>query len=469
MARVRVRMVPKTKENASITIDLQEITPQTAKLFAPDADRAVSALRSAFNLGMESKITRHNSLDSLVPQDQFQDIFKTSLVDRKRDLSEHNEKSSGASKFLSSEQELKVPENLQDSIAFAYLPSPVEHFAVRAVAPKVSLYHLNLTDVVNALRAGHCHRRGWTGQGIRVAMTDSGFAAHPYFDRQGYNITRVHTPETEHPMIDTSGHGSGESANVLAVAPDIHFIGVKHDDYSALALETALDQNPHIVTNSWGWDIDVASKDELKVANPNLFNELRDVESIINDAIDDGVLMIFAAGNGHRAFPGSMPHVLSIGGVTVNNDDSLEASSYASSFESRLYPGRQVPDFCGVVGEASNGPMKGHIMLPVPNGCELEGENMPASKSNRGWGIFSGTSAAAPQLAGLAALLLSVDPDLTPAEIRSIVTSTSTDVTRGTTALGDTATQGHDLATGAGFADARAACLLAEQLSANNP
>jgi len=470
MSRVRVRMVPKTKDSASITVDLGEITPNTAKLFAPDPGRAATALRGAFSLGMESTITRHNSLDSRVPTDQFKSLFGTDLVDRQRESSEHNIRSLGAGEFVSSRQELQVPDSLKDSIAFAYLPSPVEHFAATAVAPKTSLYHLNLSDVVSFLGAGHCHRRGWTGRGIRVAMTDSGFAAHPYFDRQGYNITRVNTPETEHPMIDLSGHGTGESANVLVMAPDVHLIGVKHDDYSALALETALEQNPHICTNSWGWNIDTRTKEELKLTEPNVFNEIRDIESIVNDAIDDGVLMIFAAGNGHHAFPGSMPHVISAGGVTVNNDDSLEASSYASSFTSRLYPGRQVPDFCGAVGESSaSGPMKGHIMLPVPRDCELEGENLPQSKSRRGWGIFSGTSAAAPQIAGLAALLLSVDADLSPANVKSILTSTSTDVTRGRTALGDTATVGHDLATGSGFVDARAACLLAEQLRIDNP
>jgi hypothetical protein len=64
----------------------------------------------------------------------------------------------------------------------------------------------------------------------------------------------------------------------------------------------------------------------------------------------------------------------------------------------------------------------------------------------------------------VAALLLSVDPDLTAEQIKSILASTATDVTRGTTALGDSAAPGHDAATGAGFVDAKAACLLAERL-----
>ena len=95
-------------------------------------------------------------------------------------------------------------------------------------------------------------------------MTDTGFANHPYFVSNGYNIERVSTATTEHPLVDTSGHGTGESANVLVMAPDCHFIGVKHNDYSAAALETALAQNPRIITNSCGWDIDNQSLTDLK-------------------------------------------------------------------------------------------------------------------------------------------------------------------------------------------------------------
>lgn len=242
------------------------------------------------------------------------------------------------------------------------------------------------------------------------------------------------------------------------------FFGIKHNDYSAEALETALAQNPRVLVNSWGWNIDNQSMDSLHQADPNLYNELQDVERILTDATIDGVMVIFAAGNGHRMFPASMPEALAVGGVTVDGDGSLKASSYASSFTSQLYPDRRVPDVCGIVGESGTSPMKGHIMLPVPNGCELEGTNLPASHQSKGWGIFSGTSAAAPQVAGIAALMLSVNPNLTPAEIRAILEDTARDVSHGTTALGDTAQTGPDLATGAGFVNAFEACLRVEQL-----
>jgi serine protease AprX len=456
--KIRVRLVPKTQDNRSLTLEYGGISPQLAKQLKPDEGRAREALRTALNEGITAKITRNNSVEGNLPRERFAELFGTEL--RQVERSGENLSPATTKTYVSPVTEVAVPENLQDTIAFAYVPTPPEFFSLSVIPPNVSLYHLRLEDVARILGGSLCHRKGWTGRNIKIAMTDSGFANHPYFDTHGYKIERVATSRTEHPLIDASGHGTGESANALILAPDCHFIGIKHDDYSALALETALEQNPHIITNSWGWDIDSQSQEQLRQADPNLFNEIIDLENIISDAIDDGVVVIFSAGNGHLAFPASIPDVIAVGGVTVQADGSLKASSYASSFRSQLYPGRQVPDVCGIVGESSaSTPLKGHIMLPVPNGSELEGENMPRNQSGKGWGIFSGTSAAAPQLAGIVALLLQVNPDLTPLQIKSLLSDTATDVTTGKTALGDSAQIGYDLATGAGLSNVFQACL----------
>ena len=101
-------------------------------------------------------------------------------------------------------------------------------------------------------------------------------------------------------------------------------------------------------------------------------------------------------------FPGMMREVISAGGVFVAEDGLMLASDYASAFDSRIYPGRHVPDFCGLVGEAAN--RAAYIMLPVPPGRELD--RLTDGTAGEGWGVFSGTSAAAPQLAGVCALLL---------------------------------------------------------------
>ncbi|MEV0347562.1 hypothetical protein AB0H88_17495 [Nonomuraea sp. NPDC050680] len=68
-----------------------------------------------------------------------------------------------------------------------------------------------------------------------------------------------------------------------------------------------------------------------------------------------GITVCFSAGNGHISFPAMMPDLIAAGGVyvveaQVNGEFKMEASDYASSFDSLIYPGRHVPDVCGLVG-----------------------------------------------------------------------------------------------------------------------
>jgi len=212
------------------------------------------------------------------------------------------------------------------------------------------------------------------------------------------------------------------------------------------------------MSNSWGFDVDVSSREQLKADDANFFNELVDIETILSDAIQSGIVVVFSAGNGHHAFPGCMPQVISAGGVTVLEDGALEASSYASSFKSKIYPGRSVPDLCGVVGASGAAPQKNHIMLPVPTTAELDGLNFPSGRKNTGWGIFSGTSAACPQLAGAIALFKEIRKNVNAEQARTALVKTATDITTGKTAMNDKAVAGPDLATGAGLASVRSAC-----------
>jgi subtilisin family serine protease len=111
-------------------------------------------------------------------------------------------------------------------------------------------------------------------------------------------------------------------------------------------------------------------------------------------------------------------------------------------------------------------------MLPVPPGSEIDRETadpddgLPGDGTapNDGWGVFSGTSAAAPQLAGLCALLLEKSPNLTPADIKSILRRSARSVTRGAANpassddnVGEPAGPGDTNAAGAGLVDAMAA------------
>ncbi|HEY9295751.1 MAG TPA: S8 family serine peptidase, partial [Phormidium sp.] len=135
----------------------------------------------------------------------------------------------------------------------------------------------------------------------------------------------------------------------------------------------------------------------------------------------------------------------------------LEASNYASGFISPVYPGRLVPDVCGLVGQLPDG---AYIMLPIPPDglrdrvLSVVGDGTLPSD---GWAAFSGTSAAAPQIAGICALMKQVDPSLSPARVKQILQQTARDVVEGFSnpgTGGHRAREGLDLATGYGLADA---------------
>ncbi len=462
--QVYIRLIPRTRSGASRTGRGTRLTPANAATFAADPERAQGALEAATRMG-SAALSSRNTIDLVLSPNVVREQFKAELISRTHEPDAEKDTAVVGSyrrgtAYLSVQPKtrLEVPDNLKEMVEFAYVPTPPEFLEHPSpIPPSVSLHHLRLADVALLLGGRRCQRRGWAGKGVRVAMPDTGFAHHPFFPASGFNITRVSTPALPDPAQDASGHGTGECANIFALAPDCRVIGVKHNDYSALAMETALAQAPQVITNSWGWDIDHADFDAVEAADPNFYLEMRDLESIIDDAIADGISVIFSAGNGHKAFPASMPDVLSIGGVFAAENGDLSASNYASSFDSQLYLGRHVPDVSGLVGLSEAGPMRGHIMLPVPRGSDYEGENLPASDAQKGWGIFSGTSAAAPQVAGVVAVLLQLDPSLTPSDIKQILQNTAQDVTTGSSALGQPAAPGPDAATGSGLVDAYAA------------
>lgn len=339
-----------------------------------------------------------------------------------------------------------------------------------AAPPPIPYYHLVApSDIARQLNATPAHLKGITGKGIRVAMIDSGFAHdHPFFRANAYSSSVILAPGATNRSADGQGHGTGESANIFAIAPGVTFIGVKLDNeinpfFGASMLEgiqEALKHNPHVISVSLGYDLRERGSNKPLSRLPN---SLVALEAEIQAAVKRGIVFVFAAGNGHYAFPGQMPDVISAGGVFVDQAGAMRASDYASAFTSRIYSGRSAPDVCGLVGLQ---PKAAYLALPIPLGCRIdtEGTSYDGTEPRDGWGVFSGTSAAAPQIAGLCALLLQVDPTLSPSDVKAILRRTAHDVTEGKAnpasdpdEVGVGATGGEDGATGAGLADAYAA------------
>lgn len=342
------------------------------------------------------------------------------------------------------------------------IEQPRYFMAPSRFAPLKSYWHLRVpADVSLALNADRAHRGGITGRGVRVAMVDSGHYKHPYFVGRGYRVAPVVLgPAAVNPLDDESGHGTGESANVFAAAPDVELLPVKMNFTNTIgAFNAAVALQPDIITCSWGSSVPTGP---LSAADQAL-------AAAVAAAWAAGIVVIFSAGNGHWGFPGQHPDVISAGGTFMNPDESLRASDYASGFMSRVYPNRRVPDLCGLVGMF---PKAAYLMLPVQEGDQIDQSlaggthpNGDETKTNDGWAAFSGTSAAAPQLAGVAALIKQACGRLTPSQIRNIMMQTARDVVSGncnTSTGGHAATVGPDLATGNGLVDAHKAVLLAK-------
>jgi len=407
---------------------------------------------------VRTEATALNRLEVSLSEEAFQAMFDTRLETRAtsrktaRSISENET-------FRQPTKALEVPEALRDTIAFVYVPRPVEYYSEPLpTPPHEDVYHLRLSEVAAVLNASRCHQKQYTGKGVRVAMADSGFYLHPYFIRAGFNLFPTESPGSGMATEDNSGHGTGEVANIFAVAPQCTVYGVKKGHSAAGSLETCIDQNPAVMSNSWGWDIDHQDRSTLQGNQPDMFAELVDVESVIRQATSQNICVLFSAGNGHLAFPACSTDVIAVGGVTWNEDGSAVASSYASAFKSKLYPGRLVPDICGLVGASGTAPLKGHIMLPVPPTSQLDGANFPSARKGTGWGIFSGTSAACPQAAGCVALMKQIKPGLSTGQILNVLQARALDITKGKSATGESAKAGTDLATGAGLIDALRAC-----------
>lgn len=213
---------------------------------------------------------------------------------------------------------------------------------------------------------------------------------------------------------EDDGRADGVAPKATVISARTEFFSTDivnlYDDL-IVAKRSGLIQGPLVASNSYG----------LYSCGPAVsFPETHPYYGIIAQAIADGIFVAFAAGNNHADVlckhdplactpntiwgPNSHPDIFSVG--TVNRNDSNRDPSTPHVNSSRgpgqwSKPGQPKPDCVA--------PTYGEIAWG-------------SGYANMQWW---GTSGACPQAAGLAALLLSIDEDLTPAEIADIIKSTA--------------------------------------------
>jgi hypothetical protein len=429
----------KSKTGRSLKEQGLRVTQNNLEYFVPPPQRirdAKKILRKAgFKIIAESRLGL-----SILGEKQLIEKYFNAKIDVKTVKLKHGKETT---KIRMPKANLKLPKELSaivDRVKFEQYPIPLES----ATPPSVDYYHLNVPDdIVDILNVQGCHDAGKKGAGIKICMLDDGFFEHAYYAGRGYNITTI--PVGGLSVIpEGKGHGTAIATNALAIAPECEFVVMNAMilifSIATAAFRRAKEENPDIITCSWG----LSDYDE-------------DLAWEIADAVNQGIVVVFACGNeGPILFPGCMDEVISVGGVFPEEGGGFHASTYASSGECSSNPGRQCPDVCGLVGDSDHGVL---IMMPtVPDGnFDNTFGAYDETAADDGWLCASGTSSAAPQVAGIAALLIQCDPTLTPAQVKTTLQNTAIDIIVGSSASGEAAGVGVDLATGSGLVNAAAA------------
>ena len=210
------------------------INAETAANFVSDDEviaRAVNRLRDAgFDILHVSPMT----INIAGSQSTYEEAFNTKLVAEERPVIKPGGVHDTGTFIDCPETEMSgliatAGSKMGDLLEGVAIEEPRYAMATSMFAPNKAYWHLDVPAGISlGCNADKAHRSGITGKGIKVSMVDSGWFKHPFFINRGYRAAPVVLgPGAAFPLKDESGHGTGESANIFACAPDIELLPVK--------------------------------------------------------------------------------------------------------------------------------------------------------------------------------------------------------------------------------------------------
>ncbi|QQS59393.1 S8 family serine peptidase [Candidatus Peregrinibacteria bacterium] len=380
------------------------------KVFAQSISQAFSA-NDPNDLEVETKIlfNKENGIDSFSLSGEGDEIIMATVK----------------SKSKSSEELLETYKN-DPNILSADLNGI--RYPTTNYENKDNLWHYFNNQNNAGVNADKVWATGVTGEGVVVAVIDTGIDLnHPEFQGQlvtGYDFSGNNDTDPS----DTEGHGTHvagtiaakkDNNGVVGIAPDAKIMPLKvfggdggaYDNDIFEAISYATQNGANVINMSLGGD---------GVCSNNWQNQ-------INTAVNAGVTIVVASGNsGQEGNPTETPASCN-GIITVGATDFYKKIAPFSSYGN-------------------------WVDIAAPGAGECVGNNTESCREN---GIGStwlsnqyarliGTSMASPHIAGIAALMKSKDPSLTPAQILQIMCDNAEDIDA----------PGKDVKSGCGFANA---------------
>ncbi|MDM3848392.1 MAG: S8 family peptidase [Aphanizomenon gracile PMC644.10] len=272
------------------------------------------------------------------------------------------------------------------------------------------------------IKAPTAWNNGYTGQGIIVAVLDTGVDynhqdlknniwsnakeiagngidddGNGYVDDvQGWNFD-----SSNNNILDNNGHGTHVSGTIAAENNSIGVTGIAYN--SKIMPVKVLDANGSGSYSSITKGIYYAVDNGANVINLSLGgNSSKDtLKSAIEYASNKGVMVVMAAGNNSDALPSYPARYAYNSGIAVG---AVDKNNNLADFSNRS--GSQEITYVTAPGV--------DVYSTIPNDQ---------------YANYNGTSMAAPHIAGVVALMLSANPNLTDIQVRQIIISTSANST----------------------------------------
>jgi subtilisin family serine protease len=270
-------------------------------------------------------------------------------------------------------------------------------------------------DMINAPEAW---ANGHTGQGVIVAVIDTGVdTSHPELsnniwtntreiagngiddDGNGYvdDVNGWNFNGNNNNIADDNGHGTHVSGIVAGKNDGVGVTGVAYN--SLIMPVKVLNESGEGAYSAIANGIRYAADNGARVINLSLGGDFssQTLQSALEYATSKGAIVVMAAGNEGKSQPSYPARYANNYGIAVG---AVNSQGNLTDFSNR-----------------SGSSELAYVTAP--------GQSIYSSLPNNGYGSYSGTSMATPYVAGVVALMLSANPNLTVAQVREIITSTA--------------------------------------------